>query len=294
MPKQSVELEKLVQRIQQQLAPQAAVLHDVRLMGRHSKRSRQIDVLVREQIGQYEINIIIDCKDYNKPVDVKGVEEFYGLIDDVGAHRGVLVCPKGFSDAAKARATGYQIDLFSPIDTEVHKWQVKPTIPAICDFRIAAFRFGISCCAPLPFTMKMNFYKSLVAYDEAGTELGVPFNHTIQRWNDGNLTDEIGETKDIHVFGIDPVYVDNGYGIRAPVSITTDVVTTQQLYAGELPVSKLSGFRDEQKGHVITNAFEIGLLDPEKIEREWTKIESEDEADPKPLIALRGVVAWDM
>jgi hypothetical protein len=103
MTADSRDLELLVAKIQQQLAPKAEVLHDVKLDGRQSKTKRQIDVLVRENIGQYEIRIIIDCKDYKKPVDVKGVEEFYGLLHDVGAHKGVLVCPKGFSEAAKTR-----------------------------------------------------------------------------------------------------------------------------------------------------------------------------------------------
>lgn len=76
MAKASVELEKLVQRIQQQLAPNAKVFHDVKMPGRYSKTKRQIDVLVSEKDGQYHINIIIDCKDYKVPVDVKGVEEF--------------------------------------------------------------------------------------------------------------------------------------------------------------------------------------------------------------------------
>jgi hypothetical protein len=59
----SRDLELPVAKIQQQLAPQAEVLHDVTLDGRLSKRKRQIDVLVRELIGQYEIKIIIDCKE---------------------------------------------------------------------------------------------------------------------------------------------------------------------------------------------------------------------------------------
>src|SRR5262249_3493052 len=93
---------------------------------------RQIDVLVRDKIGQYEINIVIECKDYNKPVDVKDVEEFDGLLRDVCAQKGVLVCPKGFTDAAKTRAQGLQIDVYSPFDTDPHKWQVRATIPALC------------------------------------------------------------------------------------------------------------------------------------------------------------------
>jgi hypothetical protein len=129
MTKNSRELEILVTKIQKQLAPKAEVLHNVMLDGRNSKIKRQIDVLVRERVGQYEIQIIIDCKDYNRPVDIKAVEEFYGTQCDVGAQKGVLVCPKGFTAAAKTRAAGLQIDLYSPFDTDAHKWQVKATIP---------------------------------------------------------------------------------------------------------------------------------------------------------------------
>lgn len=70
------ELEKLVAAIQKQLAPSSDVQHNVKLDGRRSGVKRQIDVLVSQKVGQYEIRIIIDCKDHKNPVDVKGVEEF--------------------------------------------------------------------------------------------------------------------------------------------------------------------------------------------------------------------------
>src|SRR5438105_6997006 len=58
----SRELEILVAKIQAQLAPDAEVVHDVKLEGRQSRRPRQIDVLVRQKIGQYEMVIVLDCK----------------------------------------------------------------------------------------------------------------------------------------------------------------------------------------------------------------------------------------
>src|SRR5690606_38779115 len=130
-----------------------------------SRVMRQIDVLVTEKIGQYEINIIIDCKDYKKPVDVKGVEEFQGLLDDVGGQKGVLVCPAGFSEAAKERATDLQMDLYSPIDTEPHKWQLFPTIPALVEWRGVAISFGVRCSYPAPFMMPGDFFSSIIAHD---------------------------------------------------------------------------------------------------------------------------------
>ena len=87
------ELEHLVMMIQKQLSPDAIVRHDVKLDGIDSETKRQIDVLVEQNIGQYTMRIVIDCKDYSKPIDVKGVEEFNGLVQDVRAHKGALVCP---------------------------------------------------------------------------------------------------------------------------------------------------------------------------------------------------------
>ena len=151
------DLEQLVASIQRQLAPKAKVLHNQLLPGRKSGRRRQIDVLVYDRIGQYDIQIVIDCKDYKSPADVKSVEEFYGLLDDVGAQKGVLVCPAGFTSTAKKRAEGLQIDLYSPVDTDPHKWTAKAKIPAICDFRRAALSFGLAVSGPYPFTMPYDF-----------------------------------------------------------------------------------------------------------------------------------------
>lgn len=85
-------LEKLVAKIQQDLAPRSRVSHNVRLKGK-SGAQRQIDVLVEDRVGQYDIRIVLDCKDYKTPVDIKDVEECAGLFEDVSAQRGVIVCP---------------------------------------------------------------------------------------------------------------------------------------------------------------------------------------------------------
>jgi hypothetical protein len=155
------ELEKLVAAIQKQLAPDSEVQHNVKLDGRRSGVKRQIDVLVSQRVGQYDIRIIIDCKDHKTPIDVKGVEEFYGLFCDVDAHKGVLVCPAGFTKAAKNLAQDKLLDLYSPVDTGLHKWRAKPAIPAICDFREAAIGFGVQMSAPYPFRMQADFFQQM-------------------------------------------------------------------------------------------------------------------------------------
>jgi hypothetical protein len=261
----SNDLEVLVSEIQKQLSPEAEVLHNVKLPSRTTSASRQIDVLVKQRIGQYEMLIVIDSKDYKTPVDVKGVEEFYGIVTDVGANKGVLVCPAGFTKTAKERAAGFLIDLYSPVDTGDHKWKAQVFIPTICDFRSARISFGISCSAPVPLTLPMEFYKTLIAHDADKKALGIPLDIAIDKWNNGIFPTEPGNHERINLFGHDKVLIDNGHGMMVPVEITIATYVEKQLYYGQMPISKISGFRDEFKGHVITNAFEVGLLDPNEI-----------------------------
>jgi hypothetical protein len=286
------ELEQLVAKIQKQLAPQAEVLHNVFMDGRQSKRKRQIDVLVRQKIGQYEICIVIDCKDYKKPVDVKGVEEFDGLLADVGAQKGVLVCPAGFTASAKTRADGLQIDLYSPVDTGLHKWQVKATIPAICDFRSARLSFGVQFSQPLPLRLAQDFFSSAPAYSADGRELGIPLTIATQRWDNGELPSEPGLHEQVSIFDTREVLLDNGYGMRVPIELYMSLQVQQELYYGQLPVPRISGFKDEMTEKVITNAFEFGMLDPNEVADTWLKINNETEAPVRPVILMRGLIAW--
>lgn len=294
MTAESVGLEVLVKKIQQLLAPDAEVSHNVKRPGRHSKRDRQIDVLVRQKIGQYEVLIVIDCKDYSRPVDVKGVEEFHGLVEDVGAHKGVLVCPKGFSQAAKERAVGLLIDLYSPVDTDPHKWTVKVSVPMLCDFRLARVSFHLRFSAPLPFRMPSDFFHTVMLYDpESRDQLGVAADAALSRWEEGGYPVEQGEHIDLPVFATPTVLADNGYGTLAPIQLTVSLLVESHLFFGNLPLEKISGFRDELSGQVITNAFTTGIFNPDEVWEKWTRISNEDEVPATPVLRLTGLVGYE-
>jgi Restriction endonuclease len=85
--------------------PDGVVERDVRLPSKSGVRDRQVDVLVRLPLADMvEQTIVVDCKRYGSYVDVKDVEAFIGLVDDVGADLGVLVTTEGFTAGAAARA----------------------------------------------------------------------------------------------------------------------------------------------------------------------------------------------
>ena len=167
--------------------------HNVRLAGK-SGAQRQVDVLVEDKVGQYDVRIVLDCRDYKHPVDIKDVEECAGLFEDVSAMRGVIVCPAGFTKNAKVRAQQLQIDLYSPVDTEPHKWQARLKVPAVCDFREARMSFGLATSAPLPFMLPNDFMTTTKVTDaESGEELGTMLAIASAEWDAGKYPTDPGE-----------------------------------------------------------------------------------------------------
>lgn len=288
------QLEILVANIQKELAPDAEVTHNVKVKGLVTGEPRQIDVLVRQRIGQYEMIVAIDCKDYKTAVDVKGVEEFHGLIRDIGAHKGALVCPRGFSATAKKRAKSYGIDIYSPVDTDPHKWQVKVAIPMICDFRSATIAFGITCSEPMPFRMDYEFYKTMEVFDGQGNALGTPLAAGINRWNSGEFPTDPGSHDRVLIFPDCVTMVDNGYGQRIKVTLHASIMVTQRLYFGHLPIKKIRGLKDEHTGAVVTNAFTTDVLSPEQVEGGWKRLAENEEPPTNPAMKIVGLDCWEV
>lgn len=285
------QLELLVASIQRELSPNAKVTHNAKLRGHQSEVDRQIDVLVEQNIGQYLMRIVIDCKDYSTPVDVKGVEEFHGLVQDVGAHKGALVCPAGFTKSAKKRAKKLEIDLYSPADTDPHKWQVRLALPVLCDFRATRIAFGISVSAPVPFTIPQAVHE-LVVVNENDQPLGTFLDVASIQWNAGKLPFNPGEHDDIPLLGAEMTKIDNGHGTLVPVKLTVSLEVSQQLYLGHVPIERLRGLKDEQTGLVVTNAFTLGGLDPIQVQNQWKKVPSESDLPFQPVLKAIGLHSW--
>jgi len=84
---------------------------NTKLMGKFSGTLRQIDCLIDERFDSgFERRIIVDAKRYRRPLDVKDVEEFLGMMQDCSADRGIMICESGWSQAA-ARRVQDRIDI---------------------------------------------------------------------------------------------------------------------------------------------------------------------------------------
>ena len=82
-----------------------------RIQGRHSLVPRQLDAAAY-RLGTSRPFLIADAKLHSRKLDVKDVEAFMGMVDDVGADMGLLVAPIGFTEAAPRRAAAASMDVW--------------------------------------------------------------------------------------------------------------------------------------------------------------------------------------
>jgi hypothetical protein len=80
--------------------PQFAIKHNVRLLGRKTKRRRQIDIGIFEASQPVPI-MIVDAKRRNRGIDAGIAGATIALVQDIGAIPTVMVSTSGFSVAAK-------------------------------------------------------------------------------------------------------------------------------------------------------------------------------------------------
>jgi len=103
--------EKEIYEIFKSEYPEAEVTLDARKPGRYSKTERQCDVLIEDYVAGNRMTIVVDGK--CSKVDVKEVDSFIGMLDDIGAHKGLLITQVGYTDAALNRA------YYGPSDIEL-------------------------------------------------------------------------------------------------------------------------------------------------------------------------------
>ena len=278
--------EEFVGDLQKGLSANSEVKVNEKVMGT-SGVLRQIDVAIRKKVGQFNLLIAMECKDWKSPVDIKGVEEFIGLVEDVKANKGAMVCNSGFTEAAKTKARQKGIDLFSAVDAESKDWPVYVSVPTVCDFRsLKTFQLQFQLSAPKPFAMPNVDPRILEIFSPSGEIIDTLGNIVKKAWNDGRFTYEPGEHLDKSVYDGEMCTKVNGI-LYGPVKITASVVIEKKLYFGQLPVVQIKGFKDEILGSFSTNSLTTADLDASEVERSWQRISSVKELAVTPALILR-------
>jgi hypothetical protein len=83
---------------------------------RGSRATHDIDVLVQTKIGGQTITWIVECKQWSRPIPKERVLTLQGVVSDVGADRGILLCERGFQAGAYRAAVATNTTLTSLVD----------------------------------------------------------------------------------------------------------------------------------------------------------------------------------
>jgi len=102
------EYEVLVQKVYQDLLREESirVFHLKEYPRRSSGLPIKIDVSFETEVAGARIVVLIECKHYRRQVDVGAIDEFFAKLQDVGAHKGIIVTTLGFQPGAEKAAEG--------------------------------------------------------------------------------------------------------------------------------------------------------------------------------------------
>ena len=110
MPNDSDAYEQFTQRVILELVG-VTVYHKKIYIGIRSQREIIIDVSFNYSVAGSDLLFLVECKCYNHAVPVDDVEEFHSKIDDIGAHKGIMVTTVGYQSGAIKTARGRGIGL---------------------------------------------------------------------------------------------------------------------------------------------------------------------------------------
>jgi restriction endonuclease len=281
--------EALVTTIQSSLSPDAEVISNVKLPGKLSGIDRQIDILIRKNIGQFPMLIVLDCKDYGHSIDVKGVEEFIGLVKDVAANKGAMVAAKGYSETAKTLARNRGIDLYTLVDAEHHDWMTYIAIPVVCRFRsLGKVSFRIDGSAALLREVQQQERRIIPLFDKTSSQIGTPITLLWAKWNKGEIPYGPGQFVNLHLTD-QATFMRLQSGVYDAIDIVAEGETIQKLYFGELQLTQISGFKDELAGALVLpvpSTITTDYLDTDEVEKTWLRIQSADDLAVKPFMIL--------
>jgi hypothetical protein len=176
----------------------AKIEKNIKVVGR-SGTERQIDTFIKGNVGAFEVKILVDSKNHSTPIDIKEVESIIGMVEDVGANLGVIVCPSGFTDGAKKRANTSGIQLYEIYDQSLGNTKLFIPLRYVMPY-IARYNFsfhGTSAAGPFSIPTDQSRWQFNID-DKVLTPEEVPvyvWNKRMVPQQKGNYVVKIGAVK---------------------------------------------------------------------------------------------------
>lgn len=122
MPKRSNSFQRVIALLHEQLADNAIVSESEMFIDSRTGEEREVDVVVRAEIGGYPVIIGVECVDHGRPATVQWVEGMLGKHADLPTDKLILVASGGFSAQALVKASARGAVCLSLAEAEAAEW----------------------------------------------------------------------------------------------------------------------------------------------------------------------------
>jgi len=215
---------------------------------------------------------------------VKDIEEFIGLAQDVCANKAAMVAANGFSDAAKRRAQGADIELYRVVDTGDHPWRTGLSIPAVYEcVGITEIGFAFECESQFEMEAEINV-GDMELFDVDEKPLGKVKTLIHQKWNRGELDQKPGNHDSLEIVH-NPVKVQDYQGVFHEMRVFGSIRVEKRIYFGHLRLTEVSGLHNVITGATITKRMVTENVG-RHIEKTWTRINSVDQLAVRPVMTF--------
>jgi hypothetical protein len=279
------EFEKLAYDIQKEFARDAVVtLHDS-IRGVDSGVHRQIDISIRQQVGQYSILVVADCKAHHTPLDINTVEQFATTVRDVRANKGALIASRGFTQAALDMARTHGIDTFTLVDTAHANWRAYVSIPTLLERnRLKAVSFSFTGRGTGAVVFPPGDPGLWQLYDHGGAKFGTARDIFARKWNRHDVPLDPGRHEVVLMeVRVGPHDNDNS------LTLSASFESLREYYFGSVPIHT-RGFQDAQTGGLITRRIATDDIVPYEIEQGrvpgWRRIDDPEALAVRPVMHL--------
>lgn len=271
--------EKFVNKILKDLTSDTLVQTDQSLQGERTKQSRKVDILIQRPVGNYCINIAIECKDFKSPVNVASVEETIELFHDVGVNMGVIVAANGFTSAAQTVGERAGLKLYNLTDTDNHNWKASLKIPTLCYVKnLKKFNFSIT----YPRTNLIQAKNSYMLYDNQGEQLGFIQDLIVAWWTQADHGVATGVHKNIDVIPQEKFLLVNQELI--PIKVKANIHVEELAYLKEWSIEEISEFEEQENEEIKKKNFMTETVHFEDLKNNWRKVKGTFSLFIRPVI----------
>jgi Restriction endonuclease len=267
--------EQLAEQIARDVSPQATVTWNDYIYGHLTEKKRQIDVSIRWSEEDHNYLTIVQAKDWSTPADINTVGEFAGVVEDVRATRGILVCRSGFTEGAKTYARNKGISLYNLYDAQSRDWNLDLTIPLLWIDPQPQLDFNSTVHLDAGDSVPLFDGVPALSTDPAGNNL-IQLDRTFEQlWNTDSIPQTIGRLHTVTLS--EPVFmlVQDTSGTRQwrQASVEPVYEVDCRAWLGQFTPTECRGIID----HLDADSFILTHLPagqiPDKRDERWIEID---------------------